>query len=100
MQQLVIATVASDGTVTVNIVLPEGLADGDYALQIDMVKASGEAVSMSTGFAMNAASTIGTVLRVGGSLTLAVVVFASAFFWLLAWRRRDEEDEYSSVDRR
>lgn len=97
-QQLVIATVAADGTLTVDVVLPEGLADGDYALQIDMVKANGEAVSMSTGFAMNAASTLGAVLRVGGSLTLAAVVFAAAFFWLLAWRRRD--DELSSTERR
>lgn len=54
MKRLAVANVKADGTIDVNVTLPDDLAEGDHLLQIDMVNADGEQVSMATGFSMSA----------------------------------------------
>lgn len=54
MKRLAVANVKADGTIDVNLTLPDDLAAGDHLLQIDMVNADGEQVSMATGFSMSA----------------------------------------------
>lgn len=93
MQELASAVVGAEGTVDIDVLLPDGLVDGEYALQIEMVKADGEGVSMSTGFAMKSPSVMGAVLRFVGGLTLVGLAGAYVYFWLLARRRREDEEE-------
>ncbi len=54
MKRLAVAKVKADGTIDFDVSLPDDLPAGDHMLQIDMVNADGEQVSLATGFSMSA----------------------------------------------
>ena len=53
MKRLAVAKVKADGTVEFNVSVPASAKAGEHTLQIDMVNAKGNAVSMATGFSLS-----------------------------------------------
>ena len=87
MKRLAVAKVKADGTIDLDVALPDDLPAGDHLLQIDMVNADGEQVSMATGFSMSASRMPVTGSEPSGGATPAVLMVLLGAGLLLGRRR-------------
>jgi hypothetical protein len=87
MKRLAVAKVKADGTIDLDVTLPDDLPAGDHLLQIDMVNADGEQVSMATGFSMSANRMPVTGSEPSGGATPAVLMVLFGAGLLLGRRR-------------
>ena len=87
MTRLALVKVKGNGKVDFFVTLPTGVSPGDHRLQIDMVRADGQPVSMAMGFSLSAnrMPVVGANATDGLALSLLLLVLG---FGVLARRRR------------
>lgn len=87
MKRLAVKRVKADGTVDFNVTLPADTEAGEHTLQIDMVNAKGNAVSMASGFSLSTNRMPVTGSNSAGGLVPAFMLLLLGLGFLAGRRR-------------